>query len=115
MELLADTVTDLKVQVKHLEECNHQLQETVMQLRQQVDVKPSLGATYPLREFIIALAARRKRTYGWKKDYAQATEDTPDCLRVTIDDIQKWQRQDRVPLEAFVQIERLQYPVRKSK
>jgi hypothetical protein len=69
---------------------------------------------YTFPQFMLALAAKRGRTYGWKTDYAQATRDTPGCQVVGADDIQRWQRERHVPDWAYQQIEILDYRDRKG-
>lgn len=110
-------VEDLRCKVRHLEDDNRRLHQTIAQLQQQVEIThpEPVGAYYTLNQFMVALAARRRRTYGWRIDYAQATEQTPGCYRVSTDDIQKWQKEDRVPEQAFMQIDWLHYPVRAGK
>lgn len=116
-ELDHDEVADLKSKIRGLEDDNRRLQATIARLQQQAEIaNPApVNAHYTVKQFMVALAARRRCTYGWKKDYAQATEETPDCFRVSTDDIQKWQKEDRVPEQAFVQIDWLRYPVRTGK
>lgn len=108
---------EVTAKIRYLEDDNRRLQETIVQLQQQAEItNPApVNAHYTVKQFMVALAARRRRTYGWKKDYAQATEETPGCFRVSTDDIQKWQKEDRVPEQAFMQIEWLRYPIRTGK
>ena len=100
-------IVQLKETIKRLEADNERLAEIVKFLQPE-----PVGDAYPLDQFMLALAVRRGCTYGWRKDYADATQNTPGSFLVSTEDIQKWQREKRVPAQAFAQISWLVYPTR---
>lgn len=112
-----DEVGHLKSEIERLENDNRRLSETVDRLQQQmaIAIPEPIDAHYTIKQFMAALAQQRGRTYAWKKDYTTATEHTPGSLKVSIDDIQKWQKEKLVPEQAYVQIDWLTYPTRVGK
>lgn len=111
---LSDDLAALREKVKELQEHNDQLAATVTQLKAQIDLEQPepINNTYTIEQFMLRLARYRGRTYGWCKDYAQATVDTPDCTKYDTDDIHRWQKENKVPVAAFVQIDRLVFKPR---
>src|SRR6185437_15430493 len=69
---------------------------------------------YDLEDFVAALHKKMGRTYGWRVDYVQATQETPDCRKVKNEEIQRWQQSRKVPDWAFEQIERLVFQQRRG-
>ncbi len=69
---------------------------------------------YDLEDFVAALHKKMGRTYGWRVDYVQATQETPDCRKVKNEEIQRWQQTRKVPDWAFEQIEKLVFQQRKG-
>jgi hypothetical protein len=116
-EVDEDEVGHLKSEIRRLEDDNRRLSETVDRLQQQmaIAIPEPIDAHYTIKQFMVALAKQRGRTYAWKKDYTVATEQTPGSLKVSIDDIQKWQKEKLVPEQAYVQIDWLTYPTRVGK
>lgn len=107
-------VRALIMKVKELSDDNQKLLATVQELRERMafsDPEP-VNETYSLDQFMVRIAARRGRTYGWKTDYAIATATTPGSQPVSLDEIGKWQKEQRVPVWAYVQIEWLKFPKR---
>lgn len=102
-------IARLKEAIRRLEADNDRLAQMVKLLQPQ-----PVDDTYPLDQFMVALAAQRGCTYGWRKDYADATHNTPGCLLVSTEDIQRWQREKKVPARAYAQIGSLTYPKRRS-
>ena len=109
-----EDVGALRIQVERLSNDNRKLLATVEDLRGKMAIinPEPINETYTLDQFMVAIAARRGRTYGWKIDYAQATANTPGSHPVTTDEIGKWQKDQRVPIWAYAQIEWLQFPKR---
>jgi hypothetical protein len=116
VETADDAVTAevLQAQIDRLKEANDRLEETVTRLRNQVTrVAPEpVDHTYTIEQFMLALATKLGRTYGWRTDYARASKETPGSHEVALDDIQKWQKDKRVPEWAFTQIETLEFHLR---
>lgn len=107
----AEEVADLRAQISRLEDDKQSLLAIIEQMQQQMALaQPQpIDQSYSLDQFMVALARKRGRTYGWRTDYAQATRDTPGSFQVSTDDIQKWQKRRRVPEQAYAQIEWLIY------
>ena len=99
-------VDALRAEISNLRATNERLEHTIDSLRDEVArVHPEpVNACYTLDQFMLALALKLGRTYGWRTDYARATQDTPGSHAVSTDDIQKWQREKRVPEWAYTQI-----------
>jgi hypothetical protein len=106
-----EEMATLREEINNLRTMNERLEHTIGVLRDEVaSVHPEpINASYSLDQFILALAMKLGRTYGWRTDYVRATKDTPDSHTVNTDDIQKWQREKRVPEWAYTQIEWLQF------
>jgi len=106
-----DEIATLKAEICELRAANERLEQTIGSLRVEVArVHPEpVNASYTLDQFMLALALRLGRTYGWRTDYARATQDTPGSHTVSTDDIQKWQKEKRVPEWAYTQIEWLKF------
>jgi hypothetical protein len=113
-EVDPDKIIDLRNQIDDLKLLNDRLEQTVIELRtQMVQNSPlPINETYTIEQFMLALATKLGRTYGWRTDYALATKNTPGCHEVNTDDIQRWQKQRRVPDWAFAQIDALHYRIR---
>jgi hypothetical protein len=111
-----DEIALLRGKVRQLERDNEQLTETVERLRQQMTLSnpEPVDQKYSMDQFMLKLGTKRGRTYAWRSDYARATTVTPGCQVVTTDDIQKWQKEKRVPDWAYLQIDWLEYPNRSS-
>jgi hypothetical protein len=108
-----DEVVDLKSQIEELKAANDRLEQTVNALRNQQTAQPEpVDHTYTIEQFMVALASKLGRTYGWKTDYAQATKDTPGSHSVDTDDIHRWQKERRVPDWAYTQIAVLDFRAR---
>jgi hypothetical protein len=101
-----EEISRLRETIQRLEAENERLKETVDRWQPKPDGDASL------EQFMLALAVQRGCTYGWRKDYADATHNTPGSYLVNPEDIQKWQRLKRVPAQAYEQIGRLRYPTR---
>lgn len=108
--LLRDKVRQLELDIEHLH-------ETLDQLRHQMALASPepINQSYSMDQFMLKLGTQRGRTYAWRSDYARATTETPGCQVVTTDDIQRWQKEKRVPEWAYLQIEWLVYPNRPSR
>ena len=114
MDAEPEEVAALKAKIDELRSDNERLLATVETLREKMvfsNPEP-VNDTYTLDQFMVAIATRRGRTYGWKTDYAIATVNTPGCHQVSTDDIGKWQKDHRVPEWAYLQIEWLIFPTR---
>ena len=109
-----EDVLALRQKVKELSDDNQKLLATVQELRELMAFSnpEPVNETYSFDQFMVRIAARRGRTYGWKTDYAIATATSPGSQPVTTDEIAKWQKEHRVPVWAFTQIEWLQFPKR---
>jgi hypothetical protein len=70
---------------------------------------------YTFDQFLSALQVRMRGTYAWKTGYAKATVKTPGCEEVRTEDIQKWQKSDKVPVRAYEQISILSFEKREGK
>lgn len=101
-----DEVATLRAEISNLRATNERLEHTIDSLRDEVArVHPApVNECYTLDQFMLALALKLGRTYGWRTDYARATQETPGSHTVSTDDIQKWQREKRVPEWAYTQI-----------
>jgi hypothetical protein len=104
----------LRGQIESLKEANDRLEATVNKLRSEAaQIAPvAIDQTYSLDQFLLAVTMKKGGTYGWKVDYVQASHDTPGCREVEIDDIQRWQKDGRVPDWAYNQIEQMDFPER---
>jgi hypothetical protein len=105
---------ELRTQIDVLRVKNDHLERTVDELRGQVAkiVPEPIDNFYTMAQFMLRLASKLGRTYGWKTDYALATLNTPSCHEVKLDDIARWQKDKRVPDWAYTQIEILDFRVR---
>lgn len=102
-----DEITRLRLKVRGLEEDNRRLTQAMQHLQPEPE-----NDSYPLDQFQLALMLKLGRTYGWKVDYADATQITPGSQKVNTDDIQRWQKERRVPVWAYTQIAWLMFPNR---
>jgi len=109
-----NSVSSLRCQIQALKDANDCLEEQVNALRDQVarTTPEPVNNYYTIEQFMVALASKMGRTYGWRTDYVKATHETPGCQKVETDDIQKWQKERRVPDWAYQQIEMLEFRVR---
>lgn len=106
-------IVDLNDKVQILQDQETTLRVQLEEMQQMALPKPVDGF-YTLEEFTGALLRKRGQTYGWKVDYVTAT-NTPDCRVAKNEDIQAWQKTNKVPDWAFEQIDRLIFPKRTGK
>jgi hypothetical protein len=111
---LPEDVDGLRREIEGLRAINDHLEKKVSELlAQQARMSPEpVDHSYTMEQFMLALATKRGRTYGWRTDYARATQETPGCRVVHTDDIQKWQKDNRVPEWAVDQISRMSFKQR---
>jgi len=104
----------LRSQIQELKTANDRLEEQVNTLRGLIaDTVPEpVNDHYTIEQFMLRLASKMGRTYGWRTDYAKATHETTGCQPVDTDDIQKWQKERRVPDWAYRQIDLLEFRMR---
>jgi len=114
--LLVNEVAVLRVKKDVLEVDNARLTQRIHELQEQLALlNPApVNQSYSFEQFMQALSARLGRTYGSRTDYANATRQTPGSRVVSTDEIQRWQKEGRVPEDVYVQVSWLHYAPRSS-
>jgi hypothetical protein len=69
---------------------------------------------FTMQDFLGVLVAKMRRSYGWKIDYITASHTTPECVPVENETIQAWQKTDKVPEWAIVQIDKMVFRKRRG-
>lgn len=109
-----DEITQLREQLAEAEAKNALLEHSIGALNQQLVPQP-LDGHYTLEQFLAVLHRRLGRTYGWRKDYVEATKITQGAVLAETTNIQQWQSKGLVPQVYVEQIDRLKFPKRKGK
>lgn len=109
-----DEISQLRAQLAEAEAKNAQLAQNIDALNTQLVPQP-INGHYTLEQFLAALARRRGCTYGWRKDYCEATKNTSGATIAETTHIQQWQSKGRVPQVYVEQIDSLKFPKRIGK
>ena len=67
---------------------------------------------YAFKDFLAALQIQMGRTYGYKTDCIKASETSPDCKIIRLEDFQKWIKSEKVPDWAYEQLSKMIFPKR---
>lgn len=106
-------VEELARQVTELTAENAGLEAEVAALRKQLEQRTNstlpVDGHYTMEQFLAALTAKLRRSYGWRTDYICASQMTEGCTPVENETVQRWQNTNKVPEWAVEQISRLRF------
>jgi hypothetical protein len=84
--------TDLGKEIEKLSSENEALKK---------NIPDKSNGHYTMEDFLVALARKRGKTYGWLTTYVNATVNTPGARSVRSEDIAQWRKKDQVPEWAY--------------